>query len=308
MYNSFVTSHPARQRYWARSFYGYPRVELARPNATHGYLARLFEMGHLMRGVQVSVPNSKPVGGDTIVEAPAFITQNVDSLQQRAGAPYESVLELHGNLRSVSCVSCHHTVDRANFQKTLGELNPDWPPAEPAPADTSDRGRLLDGAQEAIMGAERGNSAKSAGTFPPVRFSAGRFPSNPLPPPANDGRDVFGAVPTSAPVVPSSQPAVNPDGDTDLVVDFSSWRYPECEKCGGVMKPNVVFFGSRLLILGTSLAVHSALRLAKAASEGGKKVAVVNLGGTRGDELEGVERWEGGLAEVVGGAVKALGG
>ena len=41
-----------------------------------------------------------------------------------------------------------------------------------------------------------------------------------------------------------SQGKLRADGDIDLLKgDFSSFRYPSCESCGGVMKPGVVFFG-----------------------------------------------------------------
>jgi NAD-dependent SIR2 family protein deacetylase len=95
-----------------------------------------------------------------------------------------------------------------------------------------------------------------------------------------------------------------PDGDADLdAVDFSSFDVPPCAHCGGVLKPDVVFFGESvpkdrvatamahleraeaMLIVGSSLMVYSGYRFADAAALAGKPVAAVNLGRTRADEL-----------------------
>jgi len=95
-----------------------------------------------------------------------------------------------------------------------------------------------------------------------------------------------------------------PDGDADLEgMDFSSFEVPPCPYCGGVLKPDVVFFGETvprervdaamlavehadaMLIVGSSLMVYSGYRFAYAAAQAGKAIAAVNLGRTRADEL-----------------------
>lgn len=95
-----------------------------------------------------------------------------------------------------------------------------------------------------------------------------------------------------------------PDGDADLEgVDFSAFEVPACARCGGVLKPAVVFFGDAipaersraalaevqqadaLLVVGSSLMVWSGFRLVRAAAEAGLPVAAVNEGRTRADEL-----------------------
>lgn len=95
-----------------------------------------------------------------------------------------------------------------------------------------------------------------------------------------------------------------PDGDADLDgLDFSGFQVPECPQCGGMLKPDVVFFGESvprrrveqaldavqqadaLLVVGSSLMVFSGYRFARAAAEAGKPVAAINLGRTRADEL-----------------------
>jgi NAD-dependent SIR2 family protein deacetylase len=95
-----------------------------------------------------------------------------------------------------------------------------------------------------------------------------------------------------------------PDGDADLEgADFSSFVVPSCRRCGGVLKPDVVFFGENvprdrveaaarsleeadaMLILGSSLMVYSGFRFVQRAASAGKPVAAVNLGRTRADGL-----------------------
>lgn len=95
-----------------------------------------------------------------------------------------------------------------------------------------------------------------------------------------------------------------PDGDADLDgLDFSGFDIPACEHCGGILKPDVVFFGESvprervaaaleaveradaMLVVGSSLMVYSGYRFAQAAAKAGKPIAAVNLGRTRADEL-----------------------
>jgi len=95
-----------------------------------------------------------------------------------------------------------------------------------------------------------------------------------------------------------------PDGDADLEgLDFSGFEDPACEECGGLLKPDVVFFGESvprervaaalqavqradaMLVIGSSLMVYSGYRFAQAASQAGKPIAAVNLGLTRADAL-----------------------
>jgi NAD-dependent SIR2 family protein deacetylase len=95
-----------------------------------------------------------------------------------------------------------------------------------------------------------------------------------------------------------------PDGDADLEGhDFDAFAVPPCPQCGGILKPDVVFFGENVprdrvatamqalehadavLVLGSSLMVFSGYRFAHAAAKAGKPIAAVNLGRTRGDPL-----------------------
>jgi NAD-dependent SIR2 family protein deacetylase len=95
-----------------------------------------------------------------------------------------------------------------------------------------------------------------------------------------------------------------PDGDADLDgVDFSRFMVPACSACGGILKPDVVFFGENvprdivaaaqqhldqadaMLIVGTSLMVYSGFRFVQAAARKGIPIAAVNFGRTRADDL-----------------------
>jgi NAD-dependent SIR2 family protein deacetylase len=95
-----------------------------------------------------------------------------------------------------------------------------------------------------------------------------------------------------------------PDGDAELARDaVGDFRVPPCDRCGGVLKPGVVFFGESvptgkvavamdrleladaLLVVGSSLTVWSGFRFAKRAAERGIPIAIVNIGPTRADHL-----------------------
>lgn len=202
-YQDFVGGAQARRRYWARSHLGWRTFGRARPNAGHRAVAALGRHG-LLSGV---------------------ITQNVDGLHQAAGS--EDVVELHGSLARVVCLSCGTLTSRGEVARQLEEAN--------------------------------------AG-FEPV--AAG----------------------------------INPDGDADLTDEqVGDFHVVPCTVCGGVLKPDVVFFGesvpprrvehcrelvrgaTALLVLGSSLTVMSGLRFVRQAAEAGKPVLIVNRDATRGD-------------------------
>ncbi|MFD7686937.1 NAD-dependent protein deacetylase [Streptomyces sp. NPDC059781] len=202
-YQDFTGSDRARRRYWARSHLGWRTFRRALPNAGHRAVAAFGRHG-LLSGV---------------------ITQNVDGLHQAAGS--EGVVELHGGLDRVVCLSCGAFSPRRELARRLEEAN--------------------------------------AG-FAPV--AAG----------------------------------INPDGDADLTDEqVGDFRVVPCAVCGGVLKPDVVFFGENvppgrvehcrtlvreagsLLVLGSSLTVMSGLRFVRQAAQAGTPVLIVNRDPTRGD-------------------------
>ncbi|MFG2313374.1 NAD-dependent protein deacetylase [Streptomyces sp. NPDC048566] len=202
-YQEFTGDAHARRRYWARSHLGWRTFGRARPNDGHRAVAAFGRHG-LLSGV---------------------ITQNVDGLHQAAGS--EEVVELHGSLGRVLCLSCRDLTHRRELARRLEEANPGFDPR--------------------------------AGS-------------------------------------------VNPDGDADLTDEqVGDFRVVPCTVCGGVLKPDVVFFGETvpparvedcrrlvraadsLLVLGSSLTVMSGLRFVRQAAEAGKPVLIVNRDPTRGD-------------------------
>lgn len=211
-FQEFVKSRAARQRYWARSVMGWPHIERALPNEGHRAVAKL-ELNQNFTGV---------------------LTQNVDGLHQKAGA--QAVLELHGRLRTVICLTCAQQEKRERLQRRMLHQNPDF--------------------------------------------------------------EQFLSSPSSAPTI-----GVAPDGDADLSQTLiDTFSIPECLRCGGVLKPDVVFFGENvpktrverawkmldgseaLLVVGSSLSVFSGYRFVARAKKEGKPVAIVNRGETRGDK------------------------
>jgi len=201
----FLRAETARKRYWARSMVGWPIIANARPNAAHDALARLEEWGRLRQ----------------------LVTQNVDGLHQRAGS--SKVLELHGNLGSVTCVDCSLEHAREAMQRILESANPGFPR--------------------------------------PFATAA-------------------------------------PDGDADVAsIDCEAFEVPGCPRCGGVLKPDVVFFGDNvprervnvalkaldeadaMLVVGSSLMVYSGFRFCERAFGRGIPIAAINLGRTRADHL-----------------------
>jgi NAD-dependent SIR2 family protein deacetylase len=284
----FLRSAEARACYWARSSVGWRRVAGARPNAAHHALARLERAG-VVRGV---------------------ITQNVDRLHHVAGS--RRVIELHGALADVRCLGCGALEPRARFQERLLALNPGFEAraaefrpdgdAELLPSNVrvarEDSCKAVDRRAKRATGAEGRASAASerrAKRVSEANAGAGGTEAPPTPERVDgpEGRRAGRGRSTRC-----------GEGRTMLALDrIAGFRVAECARCGGVMKPNVVFFGESvprpvvdqayawveeaggLLVVGTSLTVFSGFRFVKRAAERGRPIAIVNLGATRGDAL-----------------------
>ena len=223
-WQAFTGDARVNARYWARSFIGWPRIDLARPNRVHHALAEWESRA----GVSM------------------LLTQNVAGPPQRAGS--RRVVDLHGRLDGVVCLQCRAESSRADLQARLAEANPEW-------------------------------AHLDAGTAP--------------------------------------------DGDADLEGhDFSRFTVPACEACGGMLKPDVVFFGENvprdravragdalkasdaMLVVGSSLMVYSGYRFARMAQDAGIPLAILNRGRTRADELASLKIEEEAGA-VLGAALSA---
>lgn len=254
-YHEFLANHEARKRYWARSFLGWTTLHKARPNAGHYVVRDLGKLGLVNR----------------------VITQNVDSFHPKAH-PDIPTLELHGYLRATVCTSCRSEFPRDTFQDEVARLNPAW-----AAFLTE---ALASGALETEDPDERrrrGFRTNPDGDvdLPDAPYTTFRYP----------------ACPTCL-----ANPPVLADGSWAAVqVDREgAWKSPSS---AGILKPAVVMFGEsiaahvkhsaeeaidgagRLLVLGTSLATYSAWRLAKRAKDRGMPIAIVNIGGVRGEEI-----------------------
>ena len=192
----FLGDEASRQRYWAGSALGWRRMAAAAPNDGHRALAALERAGRVS----------------------GIATQNVDGLHGKAGS--QRVTELHGHLRTVSCLACGRVETRDHLDARLRAANP-WLP------------RSL---HEAPM---------------------------------------------------------RPDGDAEIE-RVAELKVPVCEVCGGMLKPDVVFFGElvrpadraaaealvdaseALLVAGSSLVVNTAVRLVHRAERAGLPVAILN--------------------------------
>jgi NAD-dependent SIR2 family protein deacetylase len=101
-YQTFTRDLAARRRYWARSHLGWQAIARAEPNDGHRAVAALQRAG-LLAGI---------------------VTQNVDGLHQAGGA--RDVIELHGNLARVVCLSCGGLTPRERLHERLRHANPDF--------------------------------------------------------------------------------------------------------------------------------------------------------------------------------------
>jgi NAD-dependent SIR2 family protein deacetylase len=100
--------------------------------------------------------------------------------------------------------------------------------------------------------------------------------------------------------------AVAPDADA-VVDDTASFTIVDCPVCGGMLKPDIVYFGENvpknrvdqayalveaadaLLVAGSSLTVYSGYRFVRHAAAAGMPIAIINRGPTRGDDLATVK-------------------
>ena len=193
-----------------------------------------------------------------------IVTQNVDALHEKAGASH--VVHLHGNIDQVQCQTCKHISSRAQLQRQLEELNPAF--AQHVHQLIQQATQLFQ-QQQAEQQQHRERSVNGQTT---PTTAASLIPHN------HD---------EDAPLQDSerSMASLRPDGDIELQNEayYSSMNIPACDECGGLLKPDVVFFGANVprevhaqvdsllaqsdavLVVGTSLTVWSAFRIIKAA-------------------------------------------
>ena len=110
----FRADEKMRQRYWCRSFFGWPAFSKATPNQIHKDITHLENAGWIS----------------------TVITQNVDGLHQSAGA--DGAIALHGNLSEVVCLNCADISSRHTLQRRLELRNPDHTQMTITPAPDGD--------------------------------------------------------------------------------------------------------------------------------------------------------------------------
>jgi len=116
---------------------------------------------------------------------------------------------------------------------------------------------------------------------------------------------------------------LSPDGDVEIK-DVAAFVLPECTVCGGILKPDVVFFGEfvpkekfaeatallqsadALLIAGSSLVVNSGIRLLDQATRRKLPIVIVNRGVTKGDARASV-KIDAGTSETLVSLLERLG-
>jgi NAD-dependent deacetylase len=96
-FQKFLASEAGREHYWKFHQAVWPPMLQAQPNPGHIAIAELHRMGKL----------------------DCCITQNVDGLHHRAGLPDDKVIELHGTIRLVSCLSCGRKYPREEIAARL---------------------------------------------------------------------------------------------------------------------------------------------------------------------------------------------
>lgn len=97
VFGQFMASEDSRREYWRMDQEFYELVKNAKPNKIHYSLAALERIGKLR----------------------AIITQNVDGLHQKAGSSLEKVIEIHGNIFTVSCLQCHKKYPRQELYERI---------------------------------------------------------------------------------------------------------------------------------------------------------------------------------------------
>ncbi|KAJ3132646.1 NAD-dependent protein lipoamidase sirtuin-4 [Physocladia obscura] len=228
-YNQFVTSHSFRKKYWARSFLGWKQILSAQPNATHTALLSLRSNGWTNAGI---------------------ITQNVDGLLGR-----DRILELHGTLHKVACISCNHEIPRSDFQQELIKLNPLF-------------AEKLDSHKEPV----------AIGLRAPTE--SGKSNDQDMSNPDGDVEISWNYDKFEYPSCASCQTGVY---KPDVVFFGENMRNAVRDESF-----KIVSDATHLLLVGTSLQVFSSFRLLKHAESLGHRIAAVNLGEFRGSEIPNI--------------------
>ncbi|KAG0370397.1 DHS-like NAD/FAD-binding domain-containing protein [Gamsiella multidivaricata] len=262
-YQAFVASDEARHRYWARSFLGFPPVLTTDPNPTHYALAAFQSPSQAqLQSLASSTASSSPLLDSSPTQGPAspqsnsyirtLITQNVDGLHQKAGT--KDVIELHGSLYRVKCMACGHEKDRAEFQRILADLNPDWNDLIQSQTATNLYARMNADGDVEINTPDQQKLLSSYSSSHKLDYRTFQYPT------------------CSCCRTGDYKPSVVFFGE-NVPADVRNRSLQTIQGANG------------LLVIGSSLATFSAYRLVKLAKDTGIPIAMINLGQSRGDSL-----------------------
>jgi len=96
-FQKLISDETAREKYWQMSTEFYGTIRDALPNQAHLAIKTLEDRGRLL----------------------AVVTQNIDNLHHKAGNSPDRIIELHGTVISVSCLSCRKKYERDEIQARL---------------------------------------------------------------------------------------------------------------------------------------------------------------------------------------------
>ena len=208
---------------------------------------------------------------------------DVDSFHSLAH-PSLPTLELHGYLRACVCLTCRKEYPRDEFQRQLSALNPAW---------AAFLERML---EAGALTTEHPDERRRRGLrtnpdgdieLPDAPFSTFRYPACPTCLHAHQSNG-------------SASQKSNDGNQAHVEVDQDGAWLPA--STAGILKPAVVMFGEsiateikqaaevyvdsaeRLLVIGSSLATYSAWRLVKRAKDKAMPIAILNVGGVRGED------------------------
>lgn len=339
LYHEFVSNEHKRKRYWSRAWIGYEQaLKWARPNVAHEVLTGWLQGGKIsglitqnVDGLHVRARDSEetsPVSRDleTSPVSPPLVELHGSAYRvhclgcgERTSREEFQNRMAEDNAWSKDDAVAGNVMSGRGFETDNSSKNENAQFIDPGTSRESNEGATITPGGSptsanpflASLDDSAGISGKNDSTKSPFDVSDDsakpRFDSTkPL-------LDISGNK--------LNDPQLNADGDAelDVEIDYDSVVIPPCLNCGGVLKPSIVFFGEsvpeadrarardllthsdQLLVIGTSLSTFSAFDLVRQFYRQGKKVAVLNKGGVRGEgkEWEADVRLDGDIGAVL---------
>uniref|UniRef100_A0A7S1LJY2 Deacetylase sirtuin-type domain-containing protein n=1 Tax=Neobodo designis TaxID=312471 RepID=A0A7S1LJY2_NEODS len=308
-FQRFTSGREQQQRYWARSFLGYPTMCQRAPNGAHKACASLVRLGAVGHVVTQNVDGLhgeafrvneydhdgafRRTNGHHGAEEERVAGEAPDKLCRSIAHP--DCAELHGNIHRVRCLKCGAGATRRQLQAWLAEENHQLLAEHPrlaaaASLEVSEE----DGKSPDFVNDEDDKKAAEA----VLELSSERpSPKDRAVPTGSSGLGQSSSSNTSS-------SALRPDGDFEAEQQWiDRFRIVPCASCGEyALKPDMVFFGEStdqelvksifakvedaawIVCVGTSMQVFSAYRFVVRAKDKGVPVCVLNTGPTRADK------------------------